>query len=342
MKFKISIVLSLFVVQMFAQQDIEKLYTQLNPSVVTIVVKENKLVNAGQNQVRQMSAEGLGSGVYVDEEGYIITASHVVHNAESIMVHFPNGEKAPAKVKSSSVAADIAIIKTLYKPNNKIPVAKLGDSDLSKIGEKVMIIGAPYGLEHSLSVGYLSGRHSQKSLVSGTTRIEFLQTDAAINHGNSGGPMFNMNGEVIGIVSHILSESGGFEGLGFASSIDIAKDILEQNSNRWFGIDAVMLDTKMAKTLNVPSGGGLLIQRVVRNSPGGQAGFKGGEIIANIDGREVILGGDIITSINGTMITTEESLEKASESLNNTEKNGTVNVVLLRGGKEVKIELLKP
>jgi serine protease Do len=341
MKLKLTIAISFLAIQLFSQ-DIERLYSELNPSVVTILVKENKLVNAGPNDVRQVSAEGLGSGVYVSEEGYIITASHVVHNAESIMVLFPNGEKAPAKVKSSSEAADIAIIKTLYKPNNKIPVAKLGDSDLSKIGEKVMIIGAPYGLEHSLSVGYLSGRHSQKSLVSGTTKIEYLQTDAAINHGNSGGPMFNMNGEVIGIVSHILSESGGFEGLGFASSIDIAKDILENKSNRWFGIDAILLDKKIASSLNVPSGGGLLIQRVVRNSPGGQAGFKGGDLIANIDGREVILGGDIIIAINDMTINSDASLEKVGLSLNNTENGGSVTVTLLRAGKEVKIELLKP
>ncbi len=341
MRLKLTLAISFLVVQLFSQ-DIEKLYSELNPSVVTILVKENKLVTAGPNDVRQVSAEGLGSGVYVSQEGYIITASHVVHNAESIMVLFPNGEKAPAKVKSSSEAADIAIIKTLYKPNSKIPVAKLGDSDLSNIGEKIMIIGAPYGLEHSLSVGYLSGRHSQKSLVSGTTKIEYLQTDAAINHGNSGGPMFNMNGEVIGIVSHILSESGGFEGLGFASSIDIAKDILENKSNRWFGIDAILLDKRMAASLNVPSGGGLLIQRVVRNSPGGQAGFKGGEIIAQIDGREVILGGDIVVSINGIKVVDETSLEKAGLSLNNTDNGGSVIVTLLRSGKEEKIEMLKP
>lgn len=341
MKLKLSLALIFLVLQLFSQ-DIEKLYSELNPSVVTILVKENKLVNAGPNDVRQVSAEGLGSGVYVDEEGYIITASHVVHNAESIMILFPNGEKAPAKVKSSSEAADIAIIKTLYKPNSKIPVAKLGNSDLSNIGEKIMIIGAPYGLEHSLSVGYLSGRRSQMSLVSGTTKIEYLQTDAAINHGNSGGPMFNMKGEVIGIVSHILSESGGFEGLGFAASIAIAKDILENKSNRWFGIDALLLNKKMASSLNVATGGGLLIQRVVRNSPGGKAGFKGGDILAQIDGREVIIGGDVIISINGILLVNETALEKAGTALNNIESGGVVTVTLLRAGKEVKIELLKP
>ena len=341
MKLKLVFALSFLASQLFSQ-DIEKLYSELNPSVVTILVKENKLVNAGPHDVHQVSTEGLGSGVYVSEEGYIITASHVVHNAESIMVLFPNGEKAPAKVQNSSEAADIAIIKTLYKPNKSIPVAKLGDSDLSKIGEQIMIIGAPYGLEHSLSVGYLSGRHSQKSLVSGTTRIEYLQTDAAINHGNSGGPMFNMKGEVIGIVSHILSESGGFEGLGFASSIDIAKDILENKSNRWFGIDAILIDESMAGMLNVPTGGGLLVQRVVRNSPGGQAGLKGGKILSLIDDQEIVLGGDVIMKINGITITTQATLEEAGMSLNNTDNGGTVTALLLRAGKEVKIELLKP
>ena len=341
MKIKLMLLVSFLSAQVFGQ-DIEKLYDQLNPSVVTIIVKENKLVDAGGSQVRKVAAEGLGSGVYIDAEGIIMTASHVVHNAESIMVLFPNGEKAPAKVKSSSISADIAIIKTLYKPNAKIPVAKLGDSKSAKIGEKVMIIGAPYGLEHSLSVGYLSGRHSQKSMVTGTTAIEFLQTDASINHGNSGGPMFNMDGEVIGIVSHILSESGGFEGLGFAASIEVAKAILNEKSNRWFGIDGVMLNEKMANMLNVPGGGGLLIQRVVRNSPGGSAGFQGGNVISIIEGQEIILGGDIITNINGIRIVNSSALEEASISLNETAKGQAVTVKVLRGGKEVTIELMKP
>ncbi len=331
-----------FVVSQSFAQDIEKLYEELYPSVVTILVKENKLVEAGGNQVRTVSSQGLGSGVYISEEGYIITASHVVHNAESIMVIFSNGEKAPAKVKSSSITSDIAIIKTLYKPNKSIPVAKLGDSKLAKIGEQVLIIGAPYGLEHSLSVGYLSGKHSQENLISGTTKVEFLQTDAAINHGNSGGPMFNLKGEVIGIVSHILSESGGFEGLGFAAGINLAKDILNEKSSRWFGTDGILLNEKMAAMLNVPGKGGLLIQRVVATSPAGNVGIKGGSIIAKIDGKEIILGGDIITEINGIKLISEIELEKISNSLNETPKGSSVKIKLLRAGKEIEVSILKP
>jgi len=341
MKTYLLLALTFVMSQTFAQ-DIEKLYAELNPSVVTILVKENKLVDAGGNQTRTVTAQGLGSGVYIDEEGYIVTASHVVHNAESIMVLFSNGEKAPAKVKSSSTGSDIAVIKTIYKPSKNIPVAKLGDSDLAKIGEKVMIIGAPYGLEHSLSVGYLSGRHSQEGVISGTTKNEFLQTDAAINHGNSGGPMFNLKGEVIGIVSHILSESGGFEGLGFAASINIAKEIIEEKSSRWFGTDGVMLSEDMAKMLNVSNGGGLLIQRVVATSAAGVAGIKGGNIIAIIEGKEVILGGDIIIQINDVQISSEANLEKAGISLNNTPKGEMVKIIVLRAGKEVELEIKKP
>ena len=323
-------------------QDIEALYDQLNQSVVTILVKEKQLVGNTESDVRLVTSEGLGSGVYVNKEGIILTASHVVHNAESIMVLFPNGEKAPAKVQSTSVNADLAVIKTLYKPSDKIPVVQLGVSDNVQIGEKVMVIGAPYGLEHSLSVGYISGRHSQKSMVTGMTKVEFLQTDAAINHGNSGGPMFNMKGEVVGIVSHILSESGGFQGLGFASSIDLAKDLLNGTSGSWFGVDAVMLSEKMAKVLNIPTGGGLLCQRVVRSSPAGAAGVKGGSVLAKISGKEMILGGDVIYNINGIDLNNEASLEKAAINLDSIKKGDKIVLKILREGKEVEIELLKP
>jgi len=341
MKTNLLFALTFIVGQSFAQ-NIEKLYAKLNPTVVTILVKENKLVEASGNTVKTVTAQGLGSGVYVNEEGIIITASHVVKNAESIMVLFSNGEKAPAKVISASVASDVAIIKTIYKPSKNIPVAVLGDSELAKIGEQIIIIGAPYGLEHSLSVGYLSGRHTQKNLISGATKNEFLQTDAAINHGNSGGPMFNLKGEVIGIVSHILSESGGFEGLGFAASINLAKDMMNDKSSVWFGTDAIFLNEKQAKMLNVPSGGGLLVQHVVATSPASVAGIKGGNVIAKIDGKDFILGGDIIIEINGLPLVNEMDLEKVSNSLNETPKGEVIKVKLLRAGKIIELDILKP
>lgn len=327
---------------MFAQ-DISKMYNELNKSVVLILVKEQQIAGINNNaQTRMVTSEGLGSGVYVKNNGEIVTASHVVHNAESIMVVFNNGEKIPAKVKYSSVSADLAVIKTMWEPNKELPVAKMGNSDNVKVGDKIMIIGAPYGLEHSLSVGYISGRHSQKSQVSGMTKIEYLQTDAAINHGNSGGPMYNMNGEVIGIVSHILSESGGFQGLGFAATSKLATSMLDNKSSSWLGVDGVVLSPAMAEMLNVPTGGGILVQRVVRTSPANKAGIMGGSHIAIIEGRELILGGDIVIELLGVEIKNGENLEQAALKLEQLEKGGAITTKVLRHGKVVELELIKP
>lgn len=335
-------ILCLGVTEVFAQ-DISNMYNELNKSVVLILVKEQQLAGVNSNtQTRMVTSEGLGSGVYVGKEGEIITASHVVHNAESIICVFSNGEKISAKPVYSSVAADLAVIKTLWPPSKDIPVAKLGNSDDVKVGDKVMIIGAPYGLEHSLSVGYISGRHSQKSQVTGVTKIEYLQTDAAINHGNSGGPMFNMNNEVVGIVSHILSESGGFQGLGFAATVNLAKNLLYNKSSSWLGVDGIVLNPQMAALLNIPSGGGILVQRVVRGSPAAAAGLKGGGVLATIEGKEMVLGGDIVIELLGIKISNGQNLEEAAVKLEQLEKGAEIKTTVIRHGKEIELTLKKP
>ena len=324
-------------------QDISKMYSELNKTVVLILVKERQVasVNHG-SQTQMVTSEGLGSGVYIKSTGEIITASHVVHNSENIMVIFSNGEKIPAKVKYSSVSSDLAIIKTMWEPNKEIPVAKLGNSDDVKVGDKIMVIGAPYGLEHSLSVGYISGRHRQKSQVSGVTKIEYLQTDAAINHGNSGGPMFNMNGEVVGIVSHILSESGGFQGIGFAATVNLAKSLMDNKSSSWLGVDGIVLTPEMAMLLNVPSGGGILVQRVVRTSPADIGGLRGGESMAIIGGKEIILGGDIVIELVGITISNGNNLEEAALKLEDLPTGGMIKAKVLRRGVIIEIDLKKP
>jgi len=145
-------------------------------------------------------------------------------------------------------------------------------------------------------------------LLPGMTKLEFLQTDAAVNKGNSGGPIFNLNGEVIGIVSYILSESGGFQGLGFAVSSNVAKELLLEQHSFWTGIESNLISSEFAKILNVPQGGGVLVQRVVSNSPLGKAGVLGGKYVTSIEGEEFILGGDIILAIDGLATTTVEEI----------------------------------
>ena len=159
-----------------------------------------------------LGASGIGSGVLISPDGKVLTAAHVVQTADRVAVEFANGMSVPARVIASEVRADVALLQLQRVPPGAV-AARLADSDSVQVGDDVFIIGAPYGLGHSLSVGHVSGRHDMRRIVRGVP-VEVLQTDAAVNMGNSGGPMFNTNGGVVGIVSQILSQSGGFEGIG--------------------------------------------------------------------------------------------------------------------------------
>ncbi len=312
----------------FYGQNIEKLYKEVNPSVVTLITVSKSL----KSNYQVTADSGLGSGVLISETGIILTAAHVVNNAEKIEVKFLNGEVIPADVIRSAPIADVATIKLSWMPKD-YKVSKLGDSDKMGIGEKVIVVGAPFGLEHSLSVGYISQRTQEKSRTSGFIHNDFFQTDASINQGNSGGPMFNLKGEVIGISSYIISKSGGFEGLGFAVTSNLAKKLIVDGNRKWTGIEGYFLDEATAWMLNVPSNGGMLVESVVKYSPAYLAGLKGGFQKVKINDKEVTLGGDIILSVNGTPIS------KKTENLDflNTK---TYKLKILRGGKigEVVIE----
>lgn len=312
-------------------QDIANLYKEVNPSVVTI-----KTVTKNIKTNYQVSKDsGIGSGVLISDSGVILTAAHVVNNAEKIEVKFLNGEVIPAKVVRSAPIADLATIKISWMPKD-YKVSKLGNSDNALIGEKIIIVGAPFGLEHSLSVGYISRRDKGKNRTSGFIQNDFFQTDASINQGNSGGPMFNLKGEVIGISSYIITKSGGFEGLGFAVTSNLAKKLVVDGNRRWTGIQGYFLDEASAWILNVPISGGMLIESVVQFSPADFAGLKGGFQKVNINGNEITLGGDIILSINGIPITNKiEKLDFLGKE--------TYNLKILRGGKieDIVIEFKK-
>ncbi len=317
-------------------QEIASLYKQVNKSVVTIIT-ESKLLNDSHQMI---SDEGIGSGVLISNEGEILTAAHVVDNAENITVKFLNGEEIHAKVIKSAPVADIALLKLSWMPK-EYEIAKIGNSDSVSVGEQIIILGAPYGIEHSLSVGYISGKHKQETRTSGFVLNEYFQTDASINQGNSGGPMFNLQGEVIGISSYIITESGGFQGLGFAATSNLAKKLVIDGNRRWTGISGFILDKKLAWILNVPIDGGVLVESVVRFSPADFAGIKGGFTNIDIDGEHLIGGGDVILSVNGFPLTKEsfEKLDGNSLNKSNFYNQNTFILKIWRGGKveEVKI-----
>jgi S1-C subfamily serine protease len=192
-------------------QQLRDAFHKVKPAVVIIRTQQKELAPSPQSGL--VSANGLGSGVLISSDGKILTAAHLVEAADATLVEFSDGELIPARVLGAVHNADVALLQLSHPPANVV-VAPLGDSDKMDVGDEVFVVGAPYGLSYTLTAGHISGRHAADNRVSDTTSREFLQTDAAINQGNSGGPMFNMNGEVIGIITSILSQSGGAERAG--------------------------------------------------------------------------------------------------------------------------------
>jgi S1-C subfamily serine protease len=331
-----------------SEVDVAGVFKKVRGSVVVIQTVEKKLVTQGGVR-RKVSAPGLGSGVLVRvkdpkkdvEVVRVVTAAHVVQAADRLVVVYPGGKRSPARVLSSHTAADLALLEVDVIPPGT-PTVRLGDSDALEVGERVFVVGAPYGLSHSLSVGYVSAKRASPKMVGGLSRLELIQTDAAINTGNSGGPMFNMRGEIVGIVSHILSRSGGFEGMGFAVSSNVARRILLEAPQIWSGINGIVVSGELAAALNVPQKMGLLVQQVAVGSPAHRWGIREGTIPAVIGGKEMLLGGDIALSAQGIEFTMEgDAMARIRKALAAVKPGEKAVVTVLRAGKKVRLESVR-
>jgi len=320
-------------------QQVSALFRKVSPSVVLVRTLERGLSpgpTAGMTTI-----PGLGSGVLINTDGQIMTAAHVVQTADRVAIQFVDGKVYPAHVVASSLRADVALLQLDQFPVAMTP-ARVGDSDSLDVGDEVIVVGAPYGLDHSLTVGHISGRIPSDGIVSGGP-MEMIQTDAAINMGNSGGPMFNMNGEVVGIVSRILSQSGGFEGLGFAISSKVAKRVLLTSKSFWTGIDGVLLQDTLAQVFNLPQSAGFLVQQVAARSPAALLGVKPGTIRAKIGDDDLLVGGDVVLSVGGIAITASNaSLEQIQNHLSALKAGDSITVNVFRAGKVVRLAALRP
>ncbi len=326
--------LGLFLATAVFGEDYAATYKRVNPSVVTIRTVE--LVGDG-HRVRQQQA--LGSGVVVDRRGLIMTAAHVVHTADRIEVEFLDGQRIEAQVVTSNTASDLALIQLSDAAKHPV-VAVLGDSDAVEVGQVALVIGAPFGIQHSLSVGFISGRQVRSTLTGGE-QLALIQTDAAINHGNSGGPLFNQKGEVVGIVSRILSESGGSDGIGFAVPINLAKKILLEAPSFWTGFEGTMLNEELAEIFNVPQGSGVLIQRVVKGSMADRAGLRGGRYKIGLLGEDIWVGGDIVLSIQGTTCDSPHNFDTIKRRIESLEPGQEIELAVLRAGKTIQLTITK-
>lgn len=334
----IAIYLLLFSATSSNAQQLRDLVRQVDASVVVVKTVEKNLLPAPQSVF--VSSPGFGSGVLISADGKVLTAAHVVQAADKVEVEFIDGQVAPAKVIASVPTADVAILKLDWIPYNAKP-AKVGDSDSLQVGDDVFIIGAPYGISHSLSVGHVSARRKPKGSM-GAIALELIQTDAAINKGSSGGPMFNMAGEVVGIVSLILSQSGGFEGLGFAVSSNVANRLLIAKKGFWTGIDGLLLSGEWVRVFNIPQPAGFLVQRVADKSPASAIGLIGGTYKATIAGGELLVGGDIILAVGGIPVSTDGPSAQIMDYLNNLRPGDVVTVRILRAGQITELKTHVP
>jgi serine protease Do len=301
-----------------------KVYRKVLPSVVTIFTSQKVFQQGHEGQ-----QEGLGSGILISSNCHVLTAAHVVSGAEEIMVKTQDGQVHPAEFLFSEASADIALIK-FVQPAPGIVHAELGDSDRLLVGQVAYAIGSPYGLENSFSVGHISGFRDFGRFYDGTIPAEFIQTDAAINVGNSGGPLLNSKGQVIGIASRILSVSGGFQGIGFVVPINTAKALLSFKSRVWLGIEGIYLNQEgVAKLLNRDLNGGLLIERIAKGSPADRAGLRGGSVAARMLGRDFLLGGDLVISFGNKEACSSDCLVDANKRFAESDR---LPVKFLRGG----------
>ena len=274
------------------------------------------------DQMPSLPQQSAGSGVIIDPSGVILTNNHVVAGGGKITVRLHDGREYTATDVKTDPNTDVAVIK--IEASGKLPAATLGNSDTLRIGDWVLALGQPFGLQDTVTAGIISAKDRGIGMM---RHEEFLQTDAAINPGNSGGPLVNLQGEVVGINTAISSRSGGFEGIGFAVPVNVARWVSDQLiadgkvQRSYLGVGIQPLDQELAEQLGVSTPGGALVTDVQPDSPAAAAGLKSQ---------------DVIVKFNGTPIASHRQL---SAVVGRTAPNKAVPVTVLRDGKEVKLNV---
>ncbi|MDX6565771.1 MAG: hypothetical protein QOE10_1433, partial [Gaiellales bacterium] len=257
-----------------------------------------------------------GSGIVLDTSGYILTNQHVVAGQRSVRVSFSNHDDVKAKVIGTDASTDLAVLK-VDLPASALHPLPLGESSTVQVGDAVAAIGNPFGLDRTLTAGIISAVHREISAPNNFAIRDALQTDAAINHGNSGGPLIDRSGAVIGINAQLPSNSqvNGNVGVGFAIPIDVAKTVipqLEQHgrvAHPWLGLQGDTIDASLARAAHVPVAHGVLIEGIVPGSPIAKAGLVAGSSSVIVNGMGYCLGGDVITAIDGADVSSVLGLQ---------------------------------
>jgi S1-C subfamily serine protease len=284
-----------------------------------------------------------GSGFVIDGEGHILTNNHVIEGADKVTVKLGGSEKSyPAEVVGADPGTDVALLK-VNAPDKELHPLTLGHSSDAEVGDPVVAIGNPFGLDQTVTSGIVSALQRQIQAPNGFSIDHVIQTDAAINPGNSGGPLINAAGEVIGINSQIQTGGGnGNVGIGFAIPIDTVRGEIQQLETNgevehaFLGISGGTVTSELAKALNLPVDEGVLVQTVVNGGPADKAGIEAGNTTATINGEEVRLGGDIITEIDGKKI---HSMEQLAEIVGSKKPGDEIELKIYSGGNEESVKV---
>jgi putative serine protease PepD len=278
-----------------------------------------------------------GSGFLISPDGKILTNSHVVANERQLEVTLPDQSHYKAQLLSRDEANDVALLQ--IQPRTKLPSLHLGDSDGLQVGQKVLAIGNPFGLEGTLTTGIVSSLGRTIRGENDQTLEGLIQTDAAINPGNSGGPLLDSAGNVVGINTAILGPNGNI-GIGFAMPINRAKLMLEDfqagRKRPKLGVSVVRIAGDYADALSLPTQGGLLIQQVDAGSPAARAGLRGGRQEVQIGNAEVMIGGDLIMSIDGQPVDRDDAISRA---LARKRAGDTLELTIFRNGRTTNLRL---
>ena len=312
--------------QAMGQEDLAILFDRISPSVVRV-------------SVITQGGGGSGSGFVILEGGLIITNNHVVENAVSVSVILKDGTELQAEVVGRDPSTDVALLRVATRTP---PPVELGDSDRVRIGEQAIVIGSPFGFDQSLTAGYISalGRKLRSGDDYGTEIDNVIQTDAAVNPGNSGGPLLNTEGEVIGITTAIFTTGGGFEGIGFAVPINTARAVAEELRDRGYvrraflGIAGLDLIPQLSRRLDLPVDSGILVQFVHEGSAAAEAELRAGDQELETPLGLIVLGGDVLVAINGESVSSMAEVNRIVQSLDIGEK---ISLEVVRGTEHILV-----
>jgi S1-C subfamily serine protease len=319
------------------------LYRRDSPGVVFVradVVAQSQASPFDFGMPSEQRGTSTGSGFVIDDTGNILTNAHVIDGAVKVTVQLADKQVVDARVIGKDTSSDIALLRIDPDGLNLSPL-ELGSAKAVQVGDPVIAIGNPFGLDRTLTTGVVSALQRRITAPDGTGISNVIQTDAAINPGNSGGPLIDAAGRVIGINSQIETRGGGGNvGIGFAVPIDTAKQILPQLKSdgkvrrAYLGVSSLTIDGSLAP-LHLPTKTGVLVQTVLADSPAAKGGIRAGAYSTELDGNDIVLGGDIIQTVDGKAVRTSDDLA----SLVSAHKPGDeVEVGLLRGNKKLKVK----